>query len=88
MSVNMPRKRALIISARPVKARKTPPGSGAAPRSRRQAGVQRAQQHERIEGDPLRGHHVVVAQRGVHGPIAGKGIERAGDEGGEVGGEG
>ena len=61
---------------------------GAAPGSRRQAGIQRAQQHERIKGQPLGGHHVVVAQRGVDGPVAGKGEEGAGDEGGEVGGDG
>ncbi len=49
---------------------------------RRARAVQALQQGERVEGNPLRGDHVVVAQRGVEGAIGGEGEEEACNDGG------
>ena len=50
---------------------------GLAPLRRAQPAVEDAQQHERVERNPLGGHHVVVAQRGVDGPVGGEGVDEA-----------
>ncbi len=53
------------------------------PRPHGQPAIQRPQQHQGIKGNPLRRHHIVVAQRRIDRPIGGEGVERAGQEGGE-----
>ena len=45
-----------------------------------QARVKTAQQSQRVKGNPLRGYHVVVAQRGVDGAVGAIGEDRTGHQ--------
>ena len=54
---------------------------GFAPSSQRYSAVKATQQSQRIEGNPLSGGHIVVAEGHVDSPVRGKGINETGEEG-------